>query len=60
MDDKDDIKHKKPELRQMFAEYIMMFSGFNLKLNLVWLGLIGVSLIIFIYGPSPIPPSQDF
>ncbi len=55
MDDKltvHNIKHNEPELRQMIAEYAMMFSGVNLKLNLVLLCPIGVTLLIFLYGPS--------
>jgi hypothetical protein len=53
------IKNKKPNPRQMLADYAMMFSGFNLKFILVLLGLMGVALLIFIYGPSPITPTTN-
>jgi hypothetical protein len=52
MDNEMTIKHNKPELRQMIAEYAIMFSDDDLKVILTSFGLIAVMLLIYLYGPS--------
>ena len=58
MSNKLEVKHKEPKPLQMFTEYGIMFSR-DLMFYLAWFGLIGVGLLIYIYGPSTINPSTN-
>ncbi len=48
-----EIKHKEPALRQMAADYRLMFSGSNLKFMLFfWVGVLSVLLVGWFVTPS--------
>jgi hypothetical protein len=54
-----EIKHKEPALRQMAADYRIMFSGSNLKLMLFWCGLFSILVVGWFVTPSSLDPSRN-
>jgi hypothetical protein len=54
-----EIKHKEPALRQMAADYRLMFSGSNLKLMLFWCGVLAVLLVGWFITPSSVDPKAN-
>jgi hypothetical protein len=59
MDDPFEIKHKEPSLRQMVADYRLMFSGINLKLMFFYLGVLSVLLVGWFVTPSLVDPTAN-
>jgi hypothetical protein len=54
-----EIKHREPTLRQMAADYRLMFCRGNLKLMLFWCGLLSVLLVGWFVTPSSLDPSRN-